>query len=181
LPGKHSNSILIVYPRGVGEVPWDKSFWKATLRNSIQLGRTIDSMRVWDVLQAARWFGREMQDRPIATLGIGVSGILGLYAGVLDERIGQVMLIDPPVSHHGGPIFLNVLRFTDLPEAAALLAPRRLTFFGQMPEGFQVTRRLYALSGAEDHVALTMSVENALNGRFGHNFPGYRPPPTTDR
>src|SRR5206468_2214155 len=138
-------------------------------------------MRVWDVLQAARWFRRETQDRPIATLGIGVSGVLGLYAGVLDERITQVLLINPPVSHHSGPIFLNVLRFTDLPEAAALLAPRRLTFFGQMPEAFQVTRRLYALSGDEDQVARTMSVENALNGRFGHSFPGYRPLPAADR
>lgn len=180
LPGKRSNPVLVVYPRGVGEVPWDKSFWKATLRNSMQLGRTIDSMRVWDVLQAARWFRRETQDRPIATLGIGVSGVLGLYAGVLDERIDQVMLIHPPVSHHDGPIFLNVLRFTDLPEAAAILAPRHLTFVGRMPDAFEVTRRIYALSGAGDQIGLTMSVEYALNGRFGHGFPGYRPPPTAD-
>jgi hypothetical protein len=40
---------MTVFPRGIGAVPWDKSFWKATLRNAMQLGETVDSMRITDV------------------------------------------------------------------------------------------------------------------------------------
>ena len=46
------------------------------------------------------------------------STVLGQLAAAL-----QVVLIDPPESHKEGPVFLNILRHTDLPEAAALLAP----------------------------------------------------------
>ena len=52
-------------------------------------------------------------------------GALGLYAAALDDRISRVILDDPPASHWQGPALLNVLRLTDLPEAAALVAPLR--------------------------------------------------------
>ena len=93
-----------------------------------------------------------------------------MYAALLDERIDQVMLIDPPSSHREGPIFLNVLRYTDLPEAAALLAPRRLSFYGRIPPEYQPTQGIYSLGGNPDHLTLTMSLEAALNGRHHHNF-----------
>ena len=165
-----TNPLMIVYPRGIGEVSWGKKFWKDTLRNGMHLGRTVDSMRLWDVLRAAGLLRERAVNSPIATLGIGVSGILGLYAALLDDRIAQVMLIDPPTTHRDGPIFLDVLRHTDLPEVAGLLAPRRLTFYGHIPEGFSPTRKIYSLMGAQDRLSLTMSIEAALNGRHHHNF-----------
>ena len=46
-------------------------------------------------------------------------GILGLYAGLFDERISRIVLQSPPESHRQGPALLNVLRVTDIPEAVA--------------------------------------------------------------
>lgn len=164
------NPLMIVWPRGVGEVPWPKTFWKDTLRNAMHLGRTVDSMRLWDVLRAAEVLRQKAPGGEIAIAGQGISGALGLYAGVLDEQIAQVILLDAPASHFDGPIFLDVLRHTDLPEAAALMAPRRLTFYGKIPEEYAVTQGVFALHGKADHMALVMSIEGALNGRFQHNY-----------
>ncbi len=163
---------LAIYPRGVGEAGWEKSFWKDTLRNAMHVGHTVDSMRLWDVLRAIELLLAEPGVDParLMVLGKGISGVLGLYAAVLDPRVAQVTLIDPPASHRQGPVFLNVLRYTDIPEAAALLAPRRLNFYGRMPEAFEATRRVYSLFGKPDHVFLTMSLEAALEGRYDHHF-----------
>jgi cephalosporin-C deacetylase-like acetyl esterase len=163
------NPLFIVYPRGVSTLSWDKGFWKSTLRNAMHVGRTVDSMRLWDVIRALQVL-KEKTASPIVVAGIGSAGILGLYAAVLDEDIEQVILIKAPTSHRDGPVFLNVLRYTDLPEVAAMLAPRRLTFYGQMPEGFDFTRGIFELMGVPDHVSLSMSIDAALNGRHGHDF-----------
>ncbi len=154
--------VLVVYPRGVGEIPWEKSFWKDTLRNSMHVGRTVDSMRLWDVLRALDVLGAQAgfsKPERITVLGKGVSGTLGLYAAILDRRIDQVMLLDPPVSHTQGPIFLNVLRYTDLPEAASLIAPRPLVFYGRIPREYEHLKP-----------RLAMSVEPVVRGRYDHNF-----------
>jgi cephalosporin-C deacetylase-like acetyl esterase len=163
---------MIMWPRGVGEVPWPRSFWKDTLRNAMHTGQTIDSMRLRDVLTAFRQL-REVEgvdpDR-IMVLGKGISGALGLYAAILDPRIHQVMLMDPPASHREGPIFLNIMRHTDLPEAAALLAPRRLNFYGQLPPAYEYTKHVYQLYGKPDHVFVAMNIEYVLTGRYDHNM-----------
>jgi cephalosporin-C deacetylase-like acetyl esterase len=151
-------SVLVVYPRGVAEVPWSKTFWKDTLRNAMHTGRTVDSMRLWDVLRGAE-LARSWSTGKLTVFGRGVAGALGLYAALLDPKIDQVMLLDPPSSHRQGPIFLNVLRHLDLPEAAARLAPRPLIFYGQRPEAY-----------AKVPSHLVMSIEPALRGRFDHNF-----------
>jgi cephalosporin-C deacetylase-like acetyl esterase len=166
------SAVMVVYPRGIGEVPWDKTFWKATLRNAMHVGETVDSMRLKDVISAFLAL-REMEGVDAArvmVLGKGISGALGLYAAILEPRIHQVMLMDPPVSHRQGPIFLNVLRYTDLPEAAALLAPRRLNFYGHLPPEFDYTRRVFAVTGNADRVFLAMSIEGVLQGRYDHDF-----------
>ena len=163
------NSLMVLYPRGVGEVAWDKKFHKDTLRNAMHTGRTVDSMRTWDVLRGIEALHSKVSG-PIATLGIGTSGVLGLYAALLDERVDQVMLIDVPASHREGPVLLNVLRYTDLPEVAALLAPRRLTFYGRVPEEYRFAQGIYTLHGKADSLSLTMSIQAALNGRRDHAF-----------
>jgi hypothetical protein len=163
---------LVVYPRGVGEVGWDKTFWKDTLRNAMHVGQTVDSMRLFDVLLALEALrGEAGVDRErIMILGKGISGALGLYAAILDPGVHQVMLMDPPTSHVQGPIFLNVLRYTDLPEAAALLAPRRLNFYARVPAAFEYTRSLYGLYGKPGNLFRSMSIEAVLEGRYDHNF-----------
>lgn len=154
-------AVLVVYPRGVGEIGWEKSFWKDTLRNSMHLGRTVDSMRLWDVLRASEALRVLAGAKPerVTVLGKGAAGALGLYAAVLDNKIDQVMLLDPPESHREGPIFLNVLRYTDLPQVAGLIAPRRLIFYGHMPAAYRSANGVVA-----------MSIEPVVRGKYDHNF-----------
>ncbi len=91
--------------------------------------------------------------------------------GILDERFSQSILLNALVTHADGPIFLNILRYTDLPEAAALMAPRRVTFYGAMPAAYGPTPGdLHALRQARDNLSLTMGLESALAGRHHHNF-----------
>jgi hypothetical protein len=119
-------------------------------------------MRLADVLAAHEVLRGQAGDDParIMVLGKGVAGILGLYAALLDARIAQVMLMDPPSSHVEGPIFLNILRYADLPVAAALLAPRRLLFYGRIPAAYR------GVNGA----SLAMNIEGPLEGRYGHDY-----------
>ncbi len=175
LAGVHSRDEsvrVIVWPRGVGELPWSQLYYRDTLRNAMHIGETIDSLRLMDVLTAFR----QLRDMPevdaarIMVAGKGVSGALGLYASILEPSIQQVMLIDPPDSHRQGPIFLNIMRHTDLPEVAALLAPRRLIFYGHIPPAFEYTKHVYSLIGVPNHLSLAMNIEYVLFGRYDHNM-----------
>jgi hypothetical protein len=163
---------MVVYPRGTGEIGWDHTFWKATLRNAMHVGQTIDSMRLADVIQAFRALATHANVDParITVAGKGMAGALALYAAILEPRVHQVMLIDPPASHQEGPIFLGILRHTDLPEAAALLAPRRLNFYSRMPAAYAYTRDVYGLLGVGDNVFVAMDMDTVVSGKYHHNF-----------
>ena len=163
---------VVVYPCGVGEIPWEKSFWKDTLRNAMHVGQTVDSIRLAHVMAGVAAVRQQPGVDPgrIMVLGKGISGALGLYAAILDPAIAQVMLIDPPVSHEQGPIFLDIMRHTDLVEAAALIAPRHLTFYARMPAAYEYTRHVYKLVGKPSNLARAMNIHEVLAGRYGHNF-----------
>ncbi|HUV14813.1 MAG TPA: acetylxylan esterase [Acidobacteriota bacterium] len=163
---------LVVYPRGIDEVGWNKAFWKSTQRNAMHVGQTVDSLRLWDVLQSVevlRSFEKIDPDR-ITVLGTGVSGILGLYAAILDDGIDQVLLIRPPASHLEGPLFLNVLRYLDLAEAAALVAPRPLGFYGRLPAAFEPVRQVYKQLGQPQRPYVSMDIEAFVQGHYNHDF-----------
>ena len=163
---------LIVFPRGVSEAPWDREVWRDMQRNAMFVGHTVDSMRLCDVLVGVEALRRDEGVDPsrIMVLGAAGSGVLGLYAAILDPQIAQAMLINPPVTHADAPIFLNALRYTDLPEAAALMAPRHLTFYGRMPAEYEYTRHVYALYGKSANLARAMNVQAVVEGRYDHNF-----------
>ena len=88
---------------------------------------------------------------PVNTYGpspvVAAAGVIAAYAAVLEPGIAGAVVIDPPVSHRDGPIFLNVLRVTDIPEALGLLAPRPLTIRTKQPAAFAPTQSLYRLGG----------------------------------
>ena len=164
--------VLIVFPRGVDEVPWRRTLQRDLLRNAMHVGRSLDSMRLWDVMRTVEVMKQQAEADPqqITLLGRGISGALGLYAAIFDKSILQVVLLEPPTSHRQGPIFLNILRYTDLPEAAALIAPRRLIFFGRIPDAYQSTQAVYRLLDKPANLSLTMSLRAAVDQRYDHNF-----------
>jgi dienelactone hydrolase len=165
------NPVLVVYPPGTGTDVWPKSSWTALLRNAMQTGRTVDTIRIGSVLAGVQLLrGRAGQDRSVAISGVGPAAGWALYAAALDESIAQAILIRAPSSHIDGPILLGAMRHVDLPDIAALVAPRHLTFYGQMPAAFGRTRQIYKGLGAGEHISVSMSLGAALNRRFGHDF-----------
>ncbi len=135
-------------------------------------GRTVDSMRLYDVLRAVEFLRSQPDVDParISVLGKGTAAGLALYAAILDERVMQPILMDPPASHRDGPVFLNVLRYVDLPEAAALVAPRPVVFYARVPAEYEPARAIYRLLGKPDGLFLSMNLEAVVEGRYDHNF-----------
>ncbi len=134
-------------------------------RTAAWIGRTIASMQVWDILRTVEWLGKNEKVAPalVSVYGKGDMGIVALYAALLDDRIDQVILRDPPASHRRGPALLNVLRITDIPEATAALAPRKLVFIGDdVPFPFRFATTIYKLHGQADQITSSPSLPEAL-------------------
>lgn len=109
-----------VCPRGVGPTAWVRNPYKRTQhrRRFMLLGQTQDGMRVWDVRQALQALQQVegMKTVPLWLQAQGAMSGIALYAALFEPgRVTRLDLYDLPASHRDGPIFLNVLRVTDLP------------------------------------------------------------------
>ena len=141
-------------PRGIPNSPtWAK--WSPpnyVERSHALLGRTVDTGRVWDICAAVRAHDalREGKKTEWRLIGHGQAGVLAAYAALFEPSIKEIVLIDPPSSHKDGPIFLNVLRVLDIPDALGMLAPRKLTIIGGKDKAFDKTAEIYKRAGAAD-------------------------------
>ncbi|HVN82250.1 MAG TPA: prolyl oligopeptidase family serine peptidase [Terriglobia bacterium] len=160
-------TIYVVYPRGIGRRSWDDEVRRKFERDSMLLGRTLDEMRLYDVLCAVQLATAlpGFDGKEISIAGKGVQGLIGAYAALLDERITRVILHSPPLTHKSGPIFLNILRYTDVPQALAMLAPRELIFLTHDIDSFDYTRAIYRLNGAERRFRRGYTIAQVLNQR----------------
>lgn len=124
------NNVVLLYvaPRGIGLTAWNPDERKQThvRRRFMLLGQTLDGMRVWDVRRAIQALDQiEMvSDVPVALKAQGIMAGIVLYASLFEPDVASIDLRDLPASHRDGPIFLNVLRYTDIPQAAAIAADR---------------------------------------------------------
>ena len=142
------DNIWSLRPRGPMSSKWThKSPPNYVKRSHALVGRTVDEGRVRDVIAAFRSVQAHQQDE-ITVIGHGQAGILAAYAALFEQSIHRVIVVDPPVSHRDGPIFLNVLRVLDIPEALGLLAPRPLTLVNAKDKAFDRTAEIYKLAGA---------------------------------
>jgi dienelactone hydrolase len=133
-------------------------------RSSAWIGRTIAGMQVWDILRTVSWALQDQKLAPssIALYGKGDMGIVSLYAALFDERMQTVILNEAPSSHWEHPAFLNILRVTDIPQAAAAFAPRKLVSLSPYSNGFDYTRSVYRLVGAAGSLSRSQSLPEAL-------------------
>jgi cephalosporin-C deacetylase-like acetyl esterase len=139
----------ILAPRGVGPTACTPEPANYIARAHLFVGRTIDQGRVWDIAAVARHLNG---DGPIKVIGRGQAGILGAYAALFEPTVQEVIAIDPPASHADGPIFLNILRVLDIPEALGLLAPRPLTLVNASGQVLERTQEIYKCSGAPERM-----------------------------
>lgn len=122
--GRHAWGMAWMAPRGIGPTEWTRDEKKRTQirRRFMLLGQTEDAMRVWDVrraVQALRSVGG-YRDVPLWLQGERHAAAWGLYAALFEPAIARLDLWELPHTHRNGPIFLNVLRFLDVPQAVAL-------------------------------------------------------------
>lgn len=140
--------LTLVYlpPRGVGPTSWagGKVSRNTLTRSFMVLGETVEGMRVWDIRRAIEAL-RQPEVLGAAAAEVELSGerfqaVNALYASLFAPGITSLELIAPPASHRTGPDYLNVLRFLDVPQAAALAAERcRLKFVGTRPDAWTWT------------------------------------------
>jgi len=117
-------------PRGVGPTAFDQSEKKQVQnrRRLYLLGQTLESMQVWDVFQATLAAHRieELHDVPLWLQSQRRMAGVSLYSSMfqLKGMVQRLDLYDLPKSHREGPIFLNVSRYLDMPQAVAMAAER---------------------------------------------------------
>ena len=73
-----------------------------------------------------------------------------------------MILDDPPSSHWQGPALLNILRLTDLPEAAGLMAPREIVSLTPLPAPYAYTTSISALYGKKNRIRRAEDLGEAL-------------------
>jgi cephalosporin-C deacetylase-like acetyl esterase/uncharacterized protein YkuJ len=115
-------------PRGIGPTEWTGSDKAQTqrLRRFYLAGQTLDSMRVWDIRQAVQGIKKipGFEKTPLWIQAHRDMAANALYASLYEKGITRLDLHDLPTSHQQGPAYLNVLKFLDLPQAAAMAAEK---------------------------------------------------------
>jgi len=144
--------------RGIGETSWASDLQWLIRRAAPLTGRTIASMRVYDVLRAIEalkslnW----VDVKRIGIMGSGEMSVPALYAALLERSICMLILNNPPSSQNltsnpdsSGPALemLNCPRYTDLPYIAGLIWPTNLVFLGPRPETYAWAEELYVKLG----------------------------------
>lgn len=126
------------------------------------LGQTLPERQVADLLAGGAVLRQGGLEGPLSVYGKGQTAALAIYAALLDEDIGEVVLEAPPESHRqpDAPEFLGVLRVGDLPQNLALLHPRPITFIGKLPPAYEWTRQVYERLGSGDRIRVIRSARD---------------------
>lgn len=178
----HGFIALCIEQRGMGERMslirerlWGGKCGFAAL-TALLLGRTILGERVWDVSRAIdclSYFPQCDADRVLVT-GHSGGGTASYYAACYDERIKlcvpncafcTYMESILKVYHCPCNYMPRAYEFFDMPDLAALIAPRRLIVISGREdiiftikgarEGFEKVKKIFGKAGAGDHCRMT--------------------------
>jgi hypothetical protein len=122
-------AMAYVLPRGIGPSAWTGSEKAQTHRKRrfLLLGETWESGQVYDIrrsVQALRSLPGFNQT-PLWLSGHREQAVNALYASLFEPQITRLDLHELPTSHmQGGPAYCNVLRYLDIPQAAAMAVER---------------------------------------------------------
>jgi len=133
-------AFAMIVPRGFGATSWTdtvtidgKTMDFQLRRRYALLGQTLDSQRVWDVRRGVQVLNAnpDYKDVPLWLVGKNEMAGIALYAAIFEPAIQRLDLWNLSPSHRNGPIFLSVLRVLDIPQALALLYPRKVKLYLQ--------------------------------------------------
>jgi len=140
--------------RGIGETGWSPSLQWHIRRSAAWTGRTVASMRVYDVLRCLEALRQipGVDPNNISIAAQGEMAAIAPYATLLDGNVKSLILKNPPASQdvasqpngRGEAIeMLNCLRITDLPQVAGLMFPNQLVAVGKLPDTYNWAEKLY--------------------------------------
>mgnify|MGYP001210175544 FL=1 len=117
-----------VAPRGIGPTAWGQAQRRQTQvrRRFMLLGQTLDGMRTFDMVRgaAALRLVDGLGEVPLWMQGEKTMAGITVYASLFVPNVSRIDLHQLSASHRDGPIYLNVLRFLDMPQAVAMAAER---------------------------------------------------------
>lgn len=140
--------------RGIGETGWSPDLQWHIRRAAVWTGRTIASMRVYDVLRCLKALRtlKAVEESHIAIAARDEMAVIAAYAALLDTRVQAVLLKNPPATQNApsqvdgrGPALemLNCLRITDVAQVTGMLFPRPIGLLGHVPDTYTWARDLY--------------------------------------
>lgn len=152
---------------------------------AIMLGRTTIAERVWDVscvIDAVEEHFDFLDSDKVYCMGNSGGGTTTFYAACLDERIKMAMPSCSvctyrhsimPQNHCACNFIPHSAEYFDMGDLSALIAPRKFVLVhGKedvifpdegVKETFEITKKMFALAGAENNCAL-------VTGNEGHRF-----------
>ena len=148
-------------PRGIGPSAWDvkekptdpkaaaalEKDHVQRLRRFYLLGQTLEGQQVWDVRCAIRAL-RSVPGLEKTKLWLQASRTQAgnaLYASLFEDGITRLDLHELPHSHTLGPVYLNVLKYLDMPQAVAMACERtRVVVYDDDPAAWAYPQQLTA-------------------------------------
>lgn len=132
-------ALAVVAVRGMGPTAWTPQRETHIRRRFVLLGQTLDGMRVWDLRQAIAALHQlpEVRGAALKARARGVMAGILLYAALFEPGLSELQLESLPVTHREGPVFLNVRKIIDLPQAVAMaLTHSRIVLMGTEAEAW---------------------------------------------
>jgi hypothetical protein len=130
----HKWAFATIAPRGIGPTRWAEAGTPSEAhvrRRFALLGQTLDGQRVWDVRRGLAVLRAvpDLKGVPMWLQGKEEMAGIILYAGLFEPDVARLDLWHLPASHRQGPIFLNVCRVLDMPQALALAFPKSIRLY----------------------------------------------------
>lgn len=150
--------LAFLCPRGEGphkKIGTEKD--QIQLRRSFYLtGATLESWQVWDIrsavnrLRSLPGFG----DSSVLLDASGAQAVNAIHASLFEPGVNHLDLRDVPSSHlsKGAPAYLNVLKYLDIPTAAAMAAgDRDVVIRTSAPDGWKGAAALIGTGADKKH------------------------------
>lgn len=178
--GSFKWAMAYVCPRGIGPTRWDsdaeydtshplqaaaaKKARTQRLRRFYLIGQTLDGQQVWDIrgaIAAVRSIDG-LKDKSLWLQASRIQAGNALYASLFEDNLTRLDLHELPHSHRQGPFYLNVLRYLDLPQAAALAAERtRVVIYDDDKAAWEFTKAVSANLGWSKEKKNGLQLRNA--------------------
>lgn len=146
----------VLYPRGIGETSLAALSEKKQiqiLRRFQLLGETMESGQVLDIVQAAARLRtiKGLERVPISLRANERMAVNAIYASLFIPGVKRLILTNPTTTHQYGPIYLDVLRHLDVPQALAMAAENaEVELHTSQPEAWAYPREVAKVLGWDE-------------------------------